>query len=125
MFGKLVGGLDTLTEMEKIEVDNKDRPIENIVLEKAQVFTDPFQEAEEELAKERAEDLANRQKQAEEDAKKMEQKRKPLKAFRTGVGKYLNLSELGASTSKVSVSDPPPQKKKKDVKSTLGDFSSW
>lgn len=34
IFGKLVGGLDTLNEMEKIEVDNKDRPIEDIVVEK-------------------------------------------------------------------------------------------
>lgn len=34
IFGKLVGGMDTLNEMEKIEVDNKDRPIEDIVIEK-------------------------------------------------------------------------------------------
>lgn len=34
IFGKLVGGLDTLNEMEKIEVDNKDRPIEDITIEK-------------------------------------------------------------------------------------------
>ena len=35
--------------MEKVETDNKDRPIEDIVIEKAQVFVDPYQEAEEQV----------------------------------------------------------------------------
>lgn len=47
IFGKLVGGMDTLTTMEQIEVDNKDRPIHDIVIEVAQVFVDPYAEAEE------------------------------------------------------------------------------
>lgn len=41
--------MDTLTAMEQIEVDNKDRPIEDIVIEVAQVFVDPFAEAEEQV----------------------------------------------------------------------------
>lgn len=49
IFGKLVGGLDILTEMEKIEVDNKDRPIEDIIIQKCQVFVDPFTEADEQV----------------------------------------------------------------------------
>jgi hypothetical protein len=49
IFGRLVGGMETLTEMEKIEVDNKDKPIENIVLIKAQVFVNPFEEADEQV----------------------------------------------------------------------------
>lgn len=51
VFGKLVGGMETLLEMEKIEVDNKDRPIEDIVLVKAQVFVDPYQEADEQVSR--------------------------------------------------------------------------
>lgn len=35
--------------MEMIEVDNKDRPIEDIVILKAQVFVDPYQEASEQV----------------------------------------------------------------------------
>lgn len=50
VFGKLVGGMETLLEMEKIEVDNKDRPIEDIVIVKAQVFVDPYQEADEQVS---------------------------------------------------------------------------
>lgn len=41
--------MDTLNAMERIEVDNKDRPIEDIVIEAAQVFVDPFTEAEEQV----------------------------------------------------------------------------
>lgn len=50
IFGKLVGGIDTLNAMEQIEVDNKDRPIHDIVIEVAQVFVDPFAEAEEQVS---------------------------------------------------------------------------
>lgn len=49
IFGKLVGGLDTLNAMEQIEVDNKDRPIQDIIIEVGQVFVDPFLEAEEQV----------------------------------------------------------------------------
>lgn len=49
IFGKLVGGMDTLTTMEQIEVDNKDRPIHDIVIDVAQVFVDPYAEAEEQV----------------------------------------------------------------------------
>jgi peptidyl-prolyl cis-trans isomerase-like protein 2 len=49
IFGRVVGGLDTLTSMERVETDNKDRPIEDIIMEKAQVFVDPYQEADEQV----------------------------------------------------------------------------
>lgn len=49
VFGRVVGGLDTLANMERVEVDNKDRPIEDIVIEKAQVFVDPYQEADDQV----------------------------------------------------------------------------
>jgi peptidyl-prolyl cis-trans isomerase-like protein 2 len=49
VFGRGVGGLDTLTSMERVETDNKDRPIEDIIVEKAQVFVDPYQEADEQV----------------------------------------------------------------------------
>lgn len=50
IFGKLVGGMDTLTNIEQVEVDNKDRPIYDIEIQVAQVFVDPFAEAEEEVS---------------------------------------------------------------------------
>lgn len=49
IFGRLVGGMETLTEMERIEVDNKDHPIEDIIVLRAQVFINPFEEADEQV----------------------------------------------------------------------------
>lgn len=42
--------MDTLTTMEQIEVDNKDRPIQDIFIEAAQVFVDPYAEVEEQVS---------------------------------------------------------------------------
>ena len=50
VFGKLVGGLDTLANMERVETDNKDRPIEDLYIEKTIVFVDPFTEVDEEVS---------------------------------------------------------------------------
>lgn len=49
VFGKVVGGLDSLNAIEKVEVDNKDRPIEDIIVQKAQIFVDPYEEADEQV----------------------------------------------------------------------------
>lgn len=58
-----------------------------------QVFVDPFAEAEEQLAQERAE---ARLKEEEDEKKKTVVKRKeqPLKVFTEGVGKYINMTEI-------------------------------
>lgn len=123
VFGKLVGGLDTLSEMEKIEVDNKDRPIENIIIEKAHIFVDPYQEADEQLAKERQDDLEKQQK-AILDEKKRKEKAQPLKLFRSGVGKYLNTDSV-KSANATAGSNEPTAKKSKLQSSAFGNFSSW
>lgn len=47
IFGRVVGGTETLNEMERIEVDNKDRPIEDIVIVNTQIFANPYDEADE------------------------------------------------------------------------------
>lgn len=128
IFGKLVGGIDTLNEMEKIEVDNKDRPIEDITIEKAHIFVDPFQEADEMLAKERADELEKQQKIVA-DEKKRKERAQPLKVFRSGVGKYLNTTEIQTSApNRTAVSSnigEPVAKKKKPVSSSFGNFGSW
>ena len=49
VFGKVVGGLDTLANLERVETDNKDVPIEDLILERAIVFVDPFTEADEQV----------------------------------------------------------------------------
>ena len=107
--------------MEKIETDNKDRPIEDIIIIKTQVFVDPYQEADEQIAKEREE-----AKKAEEEEKKKAVAKKPaapLKVFRSGIGKYINLEEH-SSTSTDNNKSEPPTKKKKEVGYKFN-FNSW
>ena len=127
IFGKLVGGLDTLSEMEKIEVDNKDRPIEDIVLLKTQAFVDPFLEADEQLAKERADDIEKQQK-AIADEKKRKQRNQPLKVYRDGVGKYLNTTGAKPppiAAAAIDSSAGESKKAKKDKTYGFKNFSSW
>ncbi|XP_028028823.1 RING-type E3 ubiquitin-protein ligase PPIL2 [Bombyx mandarina] len=121
IFGKLVGGLDTLNAMESIEVDNKDRPIQDIVIEAAQVFVDPFAEAEEELAKERAAEL-KRKAEEKDPGVRPKKATQPLKVFREGVGKYLNLQE---STTKPGKDQEIPTKKPKKDVTSFGNFDTW
>lgn len=128
IFGKLVGGLDTLSEMEKIEVDNKDRPIEDIIIERAHIFVDPFQEADEMLAKERADEIEKQQK-AVADEKKRKERAQPLKVYRSGVGKYLSTATPQQSTpeqtSTITDEQPVMKKKKTSTKFGFGNFGSW
>lgn len=43
---RVVGGVDVLSTMEKVETDSKDTPLEEIRIDKAVVFVDPFEEAD-------------------------------------------------------------------------------
>lgn len=81
--------METLSEMEKIEVDNKDRPIEDIFIIRAQIFMDPYQEADEQLEKERIEEL-NKMGVEEAIRRRKMNAQKKLTVFREGVGKYID-----------------------------------
>ncbi|XP_058460992.1 RING-type E3 ubiquitin-protein ligase PPIL2 [Malaya genurostris] len=129
IFGKVVGGLEVLTEMERIEVDNRDRPIENIFIQRVQVFVDPFQEADEQLANARAAEIERLQQEVDEKQKKTA-KSQPLKIFRSGVGKYLDkeiTKKLVESEGSSGGSDPVQTKKRKieDRIKQMGNYSSW
>lgn len=43
--------METLAAMERIGTDNKDRPVEEILIESAQIFTDPYVEIDEQVNK--------------------------------------------------------------------------
>ncbi|XP_014676142.1 PREDICTED: peptidyl-prolyl cis-trans isomerase-like 2 [Priapulus caudatus] len=47
VFGRVVGGLDVLGSMEKVSVDDKDRPTKDLIIETTQVFVNPYDEADE------------------------------------------------------------------------------
>lgn len=122
VFGKLVGGFETLNEMEKIEVDNRDEPIEDIIIQSIQVFVDPYQEADDQLAAERQAEIDKEEKEkSEKSAKKTDKSKQPLKVYREGVGKYLaKIKPPAASTS----TGEPSNKKQKKLNS-FSNFDSW
>ena len=41
--------MDVLSSMEKVETDGKDRPLEEIRVDKTVVFVDPFEEADQQV----------------------------------------------------------------------------
>ncbi|KAK7494081.1 hypothetical protein BaRGS_00014739 [Batillaria attramentaria] len=131
VFGRLVGGLETLDKMEKVEVDKKDKPKEEIRIESCTVFVNPYEEADEQLAKERAEEL-ERQKSEEAAAKrkKMESKADTgPRVFKQGIGKYINSAALKRTADEAQVDTPDEAKKKKkttvSASYSLSDFSAW
>lgn len=41
--------METLSALERVETDNKDRPIEDLILERTSVFVDPFKEVDDQV----------------------------------------------------------------------------
>lgn len=125
-----------MNDLEKIEVDNKDRPIEDIIIQKVHVFVNPYEEVDEQLAKERADAVAA--KKVEEDASKQarapQKKDQKLTVFREGVGKYLNTNAVkgagknqpstssGPANDMAAVAEAPPKKQKRY---DFGGFKTW
>ncbi|XP_035021163.1 RING-type E3 ubiquitin-protein ligase PPIL2 isoform X1 [Hippoglossus stenolepis] len=117
IFGRVVGGFEALTAMENVESDPKsDKPKSEIKLISATVFVDPYEEADAQIAAERAKEL-QRQEDEKEQASvslKKTKERQAQKTFKEGVGKYINPSkvvkrpaaedESGPSTSGASTS---------------------
>ncbi|KAK3579828.1 hypothetical protein CHS0354_029558 [Potamilus streckersoni] len=128
VFGRIVGGVDTLDKIERVETDKNDRPLEEIKIEESIVFVNPYDEVDEELRKEREDELSRQVKEAAEKkkvGKKKDDNDKP-KTFKQGVGKYINPSAMKRDAE--SSADTPSEIAKKKSKTTtggFGDFSSW
>lgn len=121
IFGRVVGGIATLSSIEAIETDNKDKPIEDIIIQSTSIFVDPFKEADQEIAEERRIDAAKRQ--AEDDelkSRKKPKKKEEVQVFRSGIGKFLDLSKATVSKEEaVSLT----QSKKSKASYGFNDFS--
>ncbi|XP_074148189.1 RING-type E3 ubiquitin-protein ligase PPIL2 [Sminthopsis crassicaudata] len=126
VFGRVVGGFDTLTALENVESDPKtDRPKEEIRIESATVFVDPYEEADAQVAEEREKT------RLEEEAPKVKAKvaaSKPEssgpRAYHQGVGKYIS-----PEATKRAAEDQPSTSASVAIKKKpgrgFGDFSSW
>ena len=137
VFGRLVGGMDVLAEMERVPTADDDRPKDPIVINSTKVFTDPYKdmaEAEERLA---AEKKAKEEKEARErtealnpgkwwsdPAGQMAKEAGDDGAMRksTGVGKYVNRATAGGDSDTAGAAAGEPARKKAK---TYGNFDGW
>uniref|UniRef100_A9RWP7 Peptidylprolyl isomerase n=1 Tax=Physcomitrium patens TaxID=3218 RepID=A9RWP7_PHYPA len=135
VFGRIVGGLDVLSAMEKVPVDDDDRPLEEIKILRVSVFVNPYAELEEEEKKAAAE-AAAKSTDVDDDAEKLgswysnPSAGVAPQAHGTGVGKYLKNIATRKEADPVAVDDGAnvPSKRTK-IENGSGvqfkDFSSW
>jgi len=90
VFGEVVGGLETLSKMERIPTEN-DKPLEGIKILETRVFIDSFKKYLEEEAKKKEEE-EKKAKQSDERGEWFSNPVPKQKAVREGVGKYITAS---------------------------------
>ncbi|KAL1538503.1 cytochrome P450 monooxygenase 65 [Salvia divinorum] len=134
VFGMVVGGLTTLSAMEKVPVDDDDRPLEEIKLISADVFVNPYDESDDEEEGKTVEEDKNVK---DEDNEKIGSwysnpvTRADTPSVGSGVGKYLKarIAQPASSVAPLDGDLPsgPVGKKRKagGSRSELKDFSSW
>ncbi|QSZ37053.1 hypothetical protein DSL72_009145 [Monilinia vaccinii-corymbosi] len=135
IFGRVVGGMDVLSKLEKVEVDEKSRPMNDIVMENVVVFVDPFEEFQKQkqerdvAEKEKAEIM--RQGGTEDDKTTWTGKRirgdgKVVPNAQAGaVGKYLKAGAPNDAPGFVEVDEEAAPVKKKIKAGGFGNFDAW
>ncbi|KAL0253103.1 cyclophilin peptidyl-prolyl cis-trans isomerase Cyp8 [Diplodia seriata] len=142
IFGRVVGGMDTLSRLENAPTDSKDRPDPPITLEDVVVFVDPFEEFQkqkaEKDAKEREKEEIKKAGGTEDDKTTWTGKR--VRGDGTvdsgggsgGVGKYLKAALAEQQSNDVEEDeivgewDEPEQPVKKKFKGGgFGNFDNW
>ncbi|CAA2970588.1 peptidyl-prolyl cis-trans isomerase CYP65 [Olea europaea subsp. europaea] len=136
VFGMVVGGLTTLSALEKVPVDDDDRPLEEIKIVNVDVYVNPYTEPDEEEEKEKEKASNEKNAEDEENDKIGSWYSNPVTgttgtpAMGDGVGKYLK-TRIGQVSSSPSLdSDMPagPIVKKRKLGMPTGelkDFSAW
>ncbi|KAL3526886.1 hypothetical protein ACH5RR_011542 [Cinchona calisaya] len=132
VFGGVVGGLTTLSAMEKVPVDDNDRPLEEIKIIDIEVYVNPYTESDEEEEKK-----SNNEKKAddEENDKVGSWYSNPgtgtsgSQGLGGGVGKYFNFGNAQAASATDLDSGLPAvsvvKKRKLGLSNELKEFSSW
>lgn len=136
IFGKLVGGFETLDKMEKVETDAKDCPKDEIRIKKMVVYVDPFKEIDEFMEEERKKDKSSRCSDEQMSAPVATTR----KQFRSGVGSFIDLEKVSSihslDATDADVNSEPvndnnnsssssKKMKNKAHAGKFGDFSSW
>jgi len=100
VFGEVVGGLETLSKMERIPTENE-KPLADIKILETKVFIDPFKKYLEEEAKKKEEE----EKKANQSDERGEWFSNPVpkqKAVREGVGKYITAPTFKPTSTSTS-----------------------
>lgn len=134
VFGRVVGGMETLTKIEEVETDASDRPLKTVKITACAVFTNPYTEMrEEEEKKEKEEAEAKAKEEQMQNGTGVGQRGSwwsdPAAALandapkiadnsKGGVGKY-----VAAAASKAP--SLPPTKKAKTQGGSFGNFDAW
>lgn len=142
IFGRVVGGLETLEKLERLPTDKADRPTEPVTLLGGSVFVNPFTNLAEKMEEARVKEADPAAALAEAKAKTKAtdgeawfnvQANRPV-AHREGIGKYIapqHLKQSEAASSAApslmqaqSQSEPEPPKKK-PRSGGFGNFDGW
>jgi len=130
VFGRVVGGLEVLSKLEQIPVDDKDKPTHPIKIVNVEVFQNPLDDIDKEISEERRLKLESI---AAETGSDKASKRKKADLFDESaastskqIGKYLTKKKrVTAEDSSQSVSEETEEKKTKASGSVFKDFSGW
>lgn len=129
VFGGVVGGLLTLSAMEKVPVDDDDRPLEEIKITGVTVFVNPYTEPDEEdeKEKEKEEKIA----EDEDNDKVGSWYSNPgtgameSRAVSGGVGKYLKARSAQAADTELQATTVAKKRKSGAPVAEFKDFSTW
>ncbi|GAA6058986.1 hypothetical protein JCM10212_001696 [Sporobolomyces blumeae] len=145
VFGRLVGGHDVLTKLERVPIDPAtDRPLKPIILEDVQVFGDPFEEYKERLGRRLKREEEERRGRGEKERLKAERKKDrttwfgtnlaaapttqleaaALPAASAGVGKYLANPTAALPSPAVAASSKRKEPGSDALASSLGGGSA-
>jgi len=145
IFGKVVDSDATLKKLEEAEVEDNDRPKNDIVIEQAVVYVDPFEEYQKERKtnEDTERQKEERRQEGRDDDNRTTWTGKRIRADGTlesdgaGVGKYLKAPKSvatqprdGANEDEIiefmdAEPDPEPVRKKVKGGSGFGNFDSW
>lgn len=122
IFGRLVGGMETLDKIEQIKTTDKDRPIQDVRILTASVFVDPFEEIDRQIREEReANRIMSTTTVPRSDSPGKSSKEEKIRT--NGVGALIDLKLISASSS--SAKSSTSALKKKAISNRFGDFSKW
>eukprot|EP00727_Mastigamoeba_balamuthi_P006440 m51a1_g2416 putative peptidyl-prolyl cis-trans isomerase-like 2-like (546) ;mRNA; r:800009-801892 len=120
VFGRVVGGLDVLRQMEEVPTDAKDRPTQEIKIEKAVVVIDPFAliEKDEEEKKRKEEERKAEEEARYDEANRGEWFSNPApempKTTKTGIGKYIGLAQPQKEQAKATTAPAARKRRAED-----------